>query len=85
LSCKYRLHGSPRIYYSAYNPEYLAAITEVLARDSAAGVETWCIFTTRRLLPRPVTHSRPEALCWPVTKDSALPRAKGLTLLADVN
>jgi uncharacterized protein YecE (DUF72 family) len=40
----YRLHGSPRIYYSAYNPEYLAAIAEVLARDAAAGIETWCIF-----------------------------------------
>lgn len=40
----YRLHGSPRIYYSAYSREYLAAIAEVLARDAAAGVETWCIF-----------------------------------------
>ena len=59
----YRLHGSPRIYYSAYSPEYLAAIAEVLARDAAAGIETWCIFdntaafaatgdalTTRRLV-----------------------------------
>jgi uncharacterized protein YecE (DUF72 family) len=40
----YRLHGSPRIYCSAYSPEYLAAIAELLARDAAAGVETWCIF-----------------------------------------
>jgi len=40
----YRLHGSPKIYYSAYSSEYLAAIAEVLARDGAAGVETWCIF-----------------------------------------
>jgi uncharacterized protein YecE (DUF72 family) len=40
----YRLHGSPKIYYSAYSAEYLAAIAEVLARDAAAGVETWCIF-----------------------------------------
>jgi uncharacterized protein YecE (DUF72 family) len=59
----HRLHGSPRIYYSAYSGEYLAAIAEVLARDAAAGVETWCIFdntaafaatadalTTRRLV-----------------------------------
>jgi uncharacterized protein YecE (DUF72 family) len=59
----YRLHGSPRIYYSAYSPEYLTAIAEVLARDAAAGIETWCIFdntaafaatgdalTTRRLV-----------------------------------
>jgi uncharacterized protein YecE (DUF72 family) len=40
----YRLHGSPKIYYSAYSAEYLAAIAEVLARDSAAGIESWCIF-----------------------------------------
>jgi uncharacterized protein YecE (DUF72 family) len=40
----YRLHGSPRIYYSAYSAEYLAAIAEVLARDAASGIETWCIF-----------------------------------------
>jgi uncharacterized protein YecE (DUF72 family) len=40
----YRLHGSPRIYYSAYSAEYLAAIAEVLAKGAAAGVETWCIF-----------------------------------------
>jgi uncharacterized protein YecE (DUF72 family) len=59
----YRLHGSPRIYYSAYSAEYLAAIAEVLVRDAAAGVDTWCIFdntaasaatgdalTTRRLV-----------------------------------
>ena len=40
----YRLHGSPRIYYSAYSAEYLAAVAEALARNAAAGVETWCIF-----------------------------------------
>jgi uncharacterized protein YecE (DUF72 family) len=40
----YRLHGSPRIYYSAYNPEFLSAVAELLTRDAAAGVETWCIF-----------------------------------------
>ncbi|WP_457091505.1 DUF72 domain-containing protein [Microvirga sp. P5_D2] len=40
----YRLHGSPRIYYSAYSAEFLAAIAEVLVRDAAAGIETWCIF-----------------------------------------
>ncbi|ANY84943.1 hypothetical protein BB934_42710 (plasmid) [Microvirga ossetica] len=29
---------------SAYSPECLSAIAEVLARDAAAGVETWFIF-----------------------------------------
>jgi uncharacterized protein YecE (DUF72 family) len=40
----YRLHGSPRIYYSAYSVEYLTAIAEVLARNAAAGTDIWCIF-----------------------------------------
>lgn len=40
----YRLHGSPRIYYSAYSQEYLTAIAEVLVRDAVADIETWCIF-----------------------------------------
>jgi len=40
----HRLHGSPKIYYSAYSAEYLAAISEVLANDAATGAETWCIF-----------------------------------------
>jgi uncharacterized protein YecE (DUF72 family) len=40
----YRLHGSPKIYHSAYSAGYLAAIAEVLARNAATGVETWCIF-----------------------------------------
>jgi uncharacterized protein YecE (DUF72 family) len=33
-----------RIYYSAYSAEHLAAIAEVLTKDAASGVETWCIF-----------------------------------------
>jgi uncharacterized protein YecE (DUF72 family) len=59
----YRLHGSPRIYYSAYSPEFLAGTAGRIARAAAAGIETWCIFdntaafaatgdalTTRRLV-----------------------------------
>jgi uncharacterized protein YecE (DUF72 family) len=38
----YRLHGSPKIYYSAYSQEYLAANAERLICDAAA--EVWCIF-----------------------------------------
>ena len=40
----YRLHGSPKIYYSAYSPDYLAGLAERLVSDAAADVETWCIF-----------------------------------------
>jgi uncharacterized protein YecE (DUF72 family) len=36
----YRLHGSPRTYYSAYTPEWL----DVLAARLAVHREAWCIF-----------------------------------------
>lgn len=40
----YRLHGSPRTYYSTYDQSYLAALAERLAAHRRAGVTTWCIF-----------------------------------------
>jgi uncharacterized protein YecE (DUF72 family) len=40
----YRLHGSPRIYYSPYGAERRAEIAGKLAHDAAAGVQAWCIF-----------------------------------------
>ena len=39
----YRLHGSPRIYYSAYDADYLDALATRI-RDQAAGRQVWCIF-----------------------------------------
>uniref|UniRef100_UPI0035E3FB88 DUF72 domain-containing protein n=1 Tax=Stutzerimonas nitrititolerans TaxID=2482751 RepID=UPI0035E3FB88 len=39
----YRLHGSPRIYYSAYGGDRLASLTERLV-EAPKGVDTWCIF-----------------------------------------
>ena len=38
----HRLHGSPRMYYSSYDPEILASLATALTRSDAA--ETWCIF-----------------------------------------
>ena len=40
-----RLHGSPRTYYSSYEPEYLDALASRL-RELAAGEaeEIWCVF-----------------------------------------
>jgi uncharacterized protein YecE (DUF72 family) len=38
-----RLHGQPRRYYSAYSPEYLAALAARL-RPAASGAGAWCIF-----------------------------------------
>jgi uncharacterized protein YecE (DUF72 family) len=39
----YRLHGSPRIYYSAYAPEFLSNTSHQISQDAAAGIEVWCI------------------------------------------
>jgi uncharacterized protein YecE (DUF72 family) len=37
----YRLHGSPRMYYSAYAPDYLDALARRLALGDG---EVWCVF-----------------------------------------
>ncbi len=39
----YRLHGSPRGYYSAYDDAFLDGIAAALVRDAGAG-PVWCIF-----------------------------------------
>lgn len=38
----WRLHGSPRIYFSAYAPEALSALAARLSREAAQ--EVWCVF-----------------------------------------
>ena len=40
----FRLHGSPRMYYSPYSEEALGSIAHRLAGAAAAGAEAWCIF-----------------------------------------
>jgi uncharacterized protein YecE (DUF72 family) len=42
----YRLHGSPRVYYSSYDDERLA---ERLRRQQRAGIASWCIFDNTTL------------------------------------
>jgi uncharacterized protein YecE (DUF72 family) len=44
----FRLHGSPRIYYSAYEESALHAIKDQLVK-SAGTAETWCIFDNTAL------------------------------------
>jgi uncharacterized protein YecE (DUF72 family) len=39
----YRLHGSPRTYYSTYPVDQLEAVARKL-RDAARSAEVWCIF-----------------------------------------
>ncbi len=40
----WRLHGTPRVYYSDYTPAWLDAFTQRLLESAAAGVPIWCIF-----------------------------------------
>lgn len=40
----YRLHGSPRIYYSDYDEAVLAGMRRRLQAHRAVGVPAWCIF-----------------------------------------
>jgi uncharacterized protein YecE (DUF72 family) len=40
----YRLHGTPRTYYSAYDDAYLATLASRLSADSRSGATVWCSF-----------------------------------------
>lgn len=40
----WRLHGSPRIYHSAYGPQRVQAFARQLNQAVASGIPTWCIF-----------------------------------------
>ncbi len=40
----FRLHGSPRIYYSSYSDEVIHAVVQRLGLRAAEGSECWCIF-----------------------------------------
>lgn len=39
----YRLHGSPKVYYSKYSTEFIRSLAEHLCKDAAART-VWCIF-----------------------------------------
>jgi len=40
----YRLHGSPRTYYSTYDTDYLASLTRTIQKHIKAKQTCWCIF-----------------------------------------
>jgi uncharacterized protein YecE (DUF72 family) len=40
----WRLHGSPRTYYSDYDQGRLQALTEQVLTSAHEGIDTWCIF-----------------------------------------
>jgi uncharacterized protein YecE (DUF72 family) len=39
----FRLHGSPRTYWSRYDESYIAALADTMRRVSSAE-EVWCVF-----------------------------------------
>jgi uncharacterized protein YecE (DUF72 family) len=45
----FRLHGSPRIYYSSYENDYLDALAGRLQNLQRARIPTWCIFDNTTL------------------------------------
>jgi uncharacterized protein YecE (DUF72 family) len=45
----FRLHGSPRVYYSAYSPEYLRELAKQITRECNERPEVWCIFDNTTL------------------------------------
>jgi uncharacterized protein YecE (DUF72 family) len=45
----YRLHGSPRIYYSNYDDAYLDALAPKLLAHARSGAPAWCIFDNTAL------------------------------------
>ena len=40
----YRLHGAPRVYYSAYSQDYLQRLAHALAAVDVPAAEIWCMF-----------------------------------------
>ncbi len=40
----YRMHGSPRMYWSEYGEPALESLAARLEADAARGADTWCIF-----------------------------------------
>lgn len=40
----WRLHGEPRVYYSAYSDHYLQALAARLRASAASQTDIWCIF-----------------------------------------
>jgi uncharacterized protein YecE (DUF72 family) len=45
----FRLHGSPRVYYSSYEDDFLAALADQLRALRRRRLPTWCIFDNTTL------------------------------------
>jgi len=45
----FRLHGSPKVYYSAYPEEFLATLATRVAQEAQGDRTVWCIFDNTTL------------------------------------
>jgi uncharacterized protein YecE (DUF72 family) len=45
----FRLHGSPKVYYSSYSDEYIDRLADRLRREAAEKRKVWCIFDNTTL------------------------------------
>lgn len=45
----FRLHGSPRMYYDAYDDAFLQQMADRLRASTASGAQGWCIFDNTAL------------------------------------
>lgn len=71
----YRLHGSPRMYYSPYEHEDLARLAEQI-RQSAAGPDTWVVFDNTAAGRAFGNALELQALCTAAPEEFT-PKAKG--------
>jgi uncharacterized protein YecE (DUF72 family) len=45
----FRLHGSPKVYYSSYSNEYIDCLADRLRREAAEAKTVWCVFDNTTL------------------------------------
>jgi uncharacterized protein YecE (DUF72 family) len=45
----FRLHGSPKVYYSAYSAEFISRLADRLKREAKEGRTVWCVFDNTTL------------------------------------
>lgn len=45
----YRLHGSPKMYYSAYSSDFIRALARRVKEDASSGRDVWVIFDNTTL------------------------------------
>ena len=74
----YRLHGSPKMYYSTYDDEYIKTLSGKLS-EAARSSDVWCIFDNTAEAAATANAldllRRIEKAEWPVRTDGSIPPA----------